>query len=89
MTSPGITHIDQGDWRDYWYWSFTEAVLKRMCSEVFPEGSVITETHGNVMVATAFLWGMGQPELKKEELDAHDPHYQVIITVAATKPITT
>ena len=89
LTSPGITHIDQGDWRDYWYWSFTEAVLKRMCSEVFPEGSVITETHGNVMVATAFLWGMGQPELKKEELDAHDPHYQVIITVAATKPITT
>jgi len=59
-----------------------------MFGEVFPDGSVITKTYGNVMVATAFLWGMGQPELKKEELDAYDPHYQVIITVAATKPIT-
>ena len=89
LTSPGITHIDLGDWRDYWYWSFTEAVLKRMFSEVFPEGAVVTNTYGNVMVATAFLWGMGQPELKKEELDTHDPHYQVTITVAATKPTIT
>ena len=33
-----------------------------------------------------FLYGMGLPEIKKEQLDYQDPHYQVIITASATKP---
>jgi hypothetical protein len=43
------------------------------------------EAHGNVLVATAFLYGLADPELNREELDATDPHYQVSITVRAIK----
>jgi hypothetical protein len=38
-----------------------------------------------VLAATAFLFGMGSPEISKEKLDDHDPHYQVIITAVAEK----
>lgn len=88
MTVPGITRIDQGEWHDYWYWAYTQAVIKRMLKEVFPADGIQTDTFGNVLVASAFLYGMGLPEMKKEEMDAHDPHYQVIITARAVKPKT-
>ncbi|WP_227990766.1 glycosyltransferase [Flavisolibacter ginsenosidimutans] len=87
LTVPGITHIDRGEWHDYWYWAYTQAAINRMLKEVFPADYVQTETFGNVLVATAFLYGMGLPEMKKEEMDAHDPHYQVIITARAAKPV--
>lgn len=87
MTVPGITHIDQGEWRNYWYWAYTQAAINRMLQESFPAAQIETETFGNVLVATAFLYGMGLPEMKKEEMDTHDPHYQVIITAKATKPV--
>lgn len=86
LTSPGITHIDQGEWRDYWYWSYTQAALNRLLSEAFPADAIETETFGNVLVATAFINGMGLPELSREEMDTHDPHYPVIITAKAAKP---
>ena len=86
LTVPGISHIDQGDWKNHWLWSFTQASMSRMFSEVFPRNNTVVEAYGNVLVATAFLYGMGLPELKKEQMDFVDPHYQVIITVKATKP---
>lgn len=87
LTVPGITRIDRGEWKDYWYWAYTEAVIKKLLAEAFPAGSYETESFGNVWVATAFLYGMGAPEIKKEEIDANDPHFQVIITAKATKPL--
>ena len=53
--------------------------------EAFAAEKLLIETHGNVLAATAFLFGMGAPELSKKNLDDHDPHYQVIITAIATK----
>ena len=88
LTVPGITHNDQGeDWSYFWMWSYTQASLKRMLTEIFPASRVATQTFGNVRVAAAFLYGVGLPEIKKEEMDVHDPNYQVIITARATKPI--
>jgi SAM-dependent methyltransferase len=86
LTVPGISHIDQGEWKKYWLWSFTQASTEKMLSETFPSARVELETFGNVFVATAFLYGMGLSEVTKEELDDHDPHFQVIITAKATKP---
>lgn len=85
LTVPGISHIDQGEWKNIWLWSFTESSVKKMLSEVFAAGNIRTTTHGNVLVATAFLYGMGLPEIGKKEMDETDPHYQVIITAVATK----
>ncbi len=85
LTSPGITPIDHGEWKNTWYWSFTDKALQRLVSESFPSGKVEVETFGNVYVATAFLYGMGISEVSREKLDQQDPQFQVIITVKAVK----
>jgi glycosyltransferase involved in cell wall biosynthesis len=85
LTSPGITPIDHGEWKNTWYWSFTDKALQRLVSEAFPGGNVEVETFGNVYVATAFLYGMGITEVPREKLDHQDPQFQVIITVKAVK----
>ena len=43
--------------------------------------------YGNVLTATAFLHGLVQEELTRDELEYHDPDYEVIIGIKATKPI--
>lgn len=85
LTVPGISHIAQDEWRKYWLWAFTNASMERIMQDHFPGNNVSINTYGNVLVASAFLYGMGLPEMKKEQMDYHDPHYQVIITVRATK----
>ncbi|WP_372756557.1 glycosyltransferase [Mariniflexile sp.] len=85
LTVPGISHIAQDQWRKYWLWSFTDASMEKIMLEHFPKDNVSIQTYGNVLVASAFLYGMGLPEIKKEQMDYHDPHYQVIISVRAKK----
>jgi SAM-dependent methyltransferase len=85
LTVPGISNIDFTDWAHLWLWSFTDTVIKKMLEKIFSPGNFETEVFGNVMVATAFLYGMGLPEIPKEKLDQTDPHYQVIITAKAIK----
>jgi hypothetical protein len=85
-TFPGITKVARpDDWGDSWYWSFTELAARRFFGETFPGASVEFETWGNVLSATAFLWGLAAEELKPEELEFRDPEYPVTITVRAMK----
>jgi len=86
ITVPGISHIDQGEWKKIWLWSFTESSITKLLEDTFPGAERSVEIFGNVLVATAFLYGIGLPELKKEQMDQVDEHYQVIITVSAIKP---
>lgn len=86
MTVPGISHIDQGEWKEHWFWSFTDNSISRILSEIFPAENVSVESFGNILVATAFLYGIGLPELKKEQIEYNDAHYQVIICASAVKP---
>ena len=86
LTVPGISHIDQGEWKNIWLWSFTQASVKKLLAETFSKAHITIETFGNVLAATAFLYGMGLPEIKQKQLDETDPHYQVIITACAIKP---
>ncbi|CAN5691762.1 hypothetical protein BH11BAC3_BH11BAC3_43640 [soil metagenome] len=85
LTSPVITPIDRGEWKNTWYWSFTDKALERMMNETFPGSKIEIDTFGNVYVATAFLYGLGLPEVPKKRLDFKDPQFQVIVTVKATK----
>jgi len=87
ITVPGISQIDRGEWRENWLWSFTENAMMRLASEVFPFNNISVESYGNVLTATAFLYGVGLPEMKKEQLDYHDSSYQLIVTVRATKAL--
>lgn len=86
ITVPGITHIDQGEWKSNWLWAFTGSSMSRMLNGIFPQNNIVVNTHGNVHIASAFLYGVGVNEVKKKYFDYNDPHYQVIITVLATKP---
>ncbi len=86
MTVPGISQISRYD-MDRWgdYWRFSDLSAKKMFADVFGEENIAVEVFGNVLIATAFLQGMAQHEVTREELDHKDPDYQVIITVRATK----
>jgi hypothetical protein len=57
-----------------------------MFEHAFPEESVAVAAYGNVMTAVSFLHGISVGELRKSELEHHDPDYQVIISVRAEKP---
>jgi len=88
VTFPGITQISSDRWNTTWYWSFTTQSAQRMFSEVFPSGNVAVKAHGNVLTASSFLYGLAAGELGAKVLDSHDPHYELLITVRAVKPVT-
>jgi SAM-dependent methyltransferase len=84
-TFPGISPIDQGAWGEHWYWAFTSRSAQRLFEEIFPAANVAVKTYGNVLAAIAFLEGLAVTELKRDELDYHDPLYSVLIAVRAVK----
>jgi SAM-dependent methyltransferase len=86
-TFPGITQISTDRWKSTWYWSFTTQSAQRMFSEVFPSAQLSIQAHGNVLAAASFLYGMAAQELDSKALDWHDPHYELLITVRAVKPV--
>ena len=87
LTSPGTTRIDRGDWKDTWYWSLTEASIRRLFSEAFGDENFRVGVHGNVYAATCFLQGLALEEVDRQKLDVLDPSYPVILTVRARKAV--
>jgi SAM-dependent methyltransferase len=89
VTLPGLCPTVRGglvagvgdDW-----WRFTGLSAHRIFAEVFGDENVVVHTYGNVLTATAFMHGLVQEELTQEELEFHDPDFQVIIGVRVTKP---
>jgi SAM-dependent methyltransferase len=67
------------------YWRFTSLSAQRLFEEAFQSGNVQVGTFGNVLTAIAFLHGLATRELRRDELDYHDPDYEVTITVRAVK----
>jgi SAM-dependent methyltransferase len=84
-TVPGISRIDKGEWRESWYWSLTQFSTPRLLEEQFVPEAVTVETHGNVFVAAAFLYGVSLEEMDRHILDAVDPGYPVTITARAVR----
>ncbi|MEX0779711.1 MAG: methyltransferase domain-containing protein [Balneolales bacterium] len=85
LTVPGISQIEGGEWGKMWYWSFTERSMERIFEETFSGADTTIDKYGNVLTASAFLYGVGKGEVTQKELDYKDPLYQVLITVKATK----
>jgi hypothetical protein len=59
--------------------------VQRLFEETFAAEDIKIEARGNVLAATAFLNGLATEELRPEELDFDDPHYQLVITIRAAK----
>jgi SAM-dependent methyltransferase len=80
-TAPGVTHVDVLPW----YWTFTAGSLGRLLAEQFGNESVTVEAHGNVLAATAFLYGLVIEELEPADLDFDDANYPVAVAGRAVK----
>lgn len=85
-TVPGISQISRYD-MDRWgdYWRFTSLSLRRLWEETFDPQSIKVEAFGNVMAAVAFLHGLAVEDVDVLKLDAHDPDYELLLTVRACK----
>jgi SAM-dependent methyltransferase len=86
LTAPGISPVaTRSLWGPTWYWSFTEAGLRRLLAAQFEDRHCRFETHGNVLAAVAFLEGLAVEDLATDELSQCDPDYALIITALARK----
>jgi SAM-dependent methyltransferase len=84
LTLPSITRVEQ-NWTRPSFWGFTGASAKRLAEDAFGVGQAEVTVYGNVLSATAFLYGLSCHELREEELRQLDPNYQVIIGIKAVK----
>src|SRR5512146_1760265 len=67
------------------YWRLTRHSARIAFESVFGDTNVQIETYGNVLTATAMLHGLVSAEFTAEEVDHHDPEYEVTIAVRARK----
>jgi SAM-dependent methyltransferase len=85
-TVPGLTKISAleddayGEW-----WHYTARSLRRLGAEAFGEETVEVQSYGNVLAASAFLYGLAESDLRAAELDARDPLYEVVVGLRAVK----
>jgi glycosyltransferase involved in cell wall biosynthesis len=87
LTVPGtIAHLEQGQWRDTWFWGFGPLALQRLFAVAFPADHLKLGSHGNVLASIAFLEGLAAEELEPAELDHQDVLYPLLLTVRATRP---
>jgi glycosyltransferase involved in cell wall biosynthesis len=86
-TVPGVSRVAPDEWREPWCWSLTVTSARRLFAECFPTDQIEVDAHGNVLAAAAFLYGLASHELRPEEIGARDPHYPVVVTVRARKPL--
>jgi SAM-dependent methyltransferase len=85
-TFPGIGQTRCKKLEEQYCWALSTLAARLLCEEAFPGTNVEIEAHGNVLAAVAFLEGLAVQELRKEELDHHDPEYELLITLRAVKP---
>lgn len=86
VTVPGISKMTVGEDDSWGYcWGFTSRSARLLFDEHFSEGRVEVETFGNVLTAAAFLHGVAAEELRPEELEHHDPEYEVVVAVRAQR----
>lgn len=85
-TASGMAQLSLQDF-DAWgeYWRFTSLSARLLFEEVFAAGNVTVRPYGNVLAAISFLEGLAAEDLKKQELDAVDRSYEILIAIRAVK----
>jgi ubiquinone/menaquinone biosynthesis C-methylase UbiE len=85
VTVPGITHTNDQESGNSWYWNFTPLSLKSLIDDCFSPSALQIKTYGNVLAAICFLHGLGAGDVSTEELDVVAKGYEVIIGARAVK----
>jgi glycosyltransferase involved in cell wall biosynthesis len=86
LTTPGISQIcrDQAD-PESDSWRLTVSSATKLFGEFFGERNIHVASHGNVLVAAAFLYGLPASQLTNTELNSNDPDYPLIVSVVARR----
>ena len=86
ITIPSLSQISRYD-ADRWgdFWRMTPGAVRRLFGEAFPAQGIELETHGNVRLAAAFLYGLAVEEIPPDVLTEADPDYPVLICVCVRK----
>ncbi len=85
VTVPWISQIDRGEWGDEWMWSISPKALERLLNGPFQPAQTTVDAYGNVLAATAFIYGLAEHELQPAELDVHDPRCPVLVAGRAVR----
>lgn len=88
MTTHGTSKIARRLGRDDWgeYWRLTAQGATALINDVAPSAELTIRSYGNVLSAAAFLYGLAAEDLEKNELDAADEDFEVILGVRIRKP---
>ncbi len=87
LTAPGIQKISRGDMEAGGeYWRFTTLSMRLLFESMFPSECVEVTASGNVLAATAFLYGLSVEDVRRKDLDVSDPDFPVSIALRAVKP---
>lgn len=84
-TFPCASRIAESGW-DGDFWRLTPAAARQLFVHSFPVDGLEIAAVGNVLVNTAFLYGLAAHELTPEEYDRHDPHHPSAVMIRAVKP---
>ena len=85
-TVPGISQISREDMEQTGdYWRFTAAAVRKLVGDEFGTGNVDVQVLGNVLSSVAFLQGIAAEECDQAALLEHDPQFQMLLTIRATR----
>ncbi len=82
MTVPAIAPSPVEEKR---HWSFTRLSVEGLLAQSFGQQSAEIHTYGNLLIATAFLYGLCAEEMEARELATHDEEYPLIIAARVVK----
>lgn len=86
-TGSGMVQISRADFEQWGeYWRFTSLSFRLLFEEAFPRENISVRSYGNVLSAISLLEGLAVEDLKKKELEAADPNYELIVAIRAVKP---
>jgi peptidoglycan/xylan/chitin deacetylase (PgdA/CDA1 family)/SAM-dependent methyltransferase len=84
-TVPACGRISYENDLDHDMWRFTQGSVRHIFARAFPIESFDVTGFGNVLAASAFLYGLSPDELTRAELDTHDPYFPVVYGIRASK----
>ena len=84
LTVPGISRIGRSD-LDVDRWRFTPTGVAELLAARFAPADVQVMGHGNVLTAISFVAGVAAEELRRTELEAHDPSFPIVISARAIR----
>jgi SAM-dependent methyltransferase len=88
LTTHGTSKIARRLGKDDWgeYWRLTAQGLDALVSETMPGVKSDVRVYGNVLTATAFLYGLAAEDLTPQELDVVDDDFEVLVAARLQKP---